>query len=124
MIIKKLFLIFSISLLFSCGQTTMQETYLKKIEDERKSIKIDGMTFNVWPTSKKNFVRVARSETKLNEMFKTPKVTDLLDYQSRYLAEAARKVTGCDVDLEASSMTSRTCLFCTPQFYAKLQCVK
>ena len=92
----------------------------KKFSDNRQRIVVENIVLYVWPTSRENYVRVQRSETEAT--LATPKIVDLLDYQDRFLAEAARKATGCDVDLDASSLTERICLLCTPQYYARLQC--
>lgn len=106
-------------ILTACGGVP-EKSSDKNFSDNRQRIVVENIVLYVWPTSRENYVRVQRSETEA--ALATPKIVDLLDYQDRFLAEAARRATGCDVDLDASSSTERNCLFCTPQYNAKLQC--
>ena len=92
----------------------------KTFKDDRTRVVVNDLVFYVWPSSREDTVRVERSETEA--VWAAPKIDDVLDYQDRYLAEAARVVTGCDVDLNSSTSTERTCILCTPEFYAKLIC--
>ena len=117
---KKLIIALTIPvLLVACGGVPEQSSD-KNFSDSRQRIVVENIVLYVWPTSRENYVRVQRSETEA--ALAAPKIVDLLDYQDRFLAEAARRATGCAVDLDASSLTERTCLLCTPQYFAKLQC--
>ena len=89
-------------------------------EEDKKRVVVNEIVFYVFSTSRKGYVRVQRSETET--VFKSIRTRDILEYQDKFLAQAARIATGCEVDLDASKMTERTCLLCTPQFFAKLNC--
>ena len=112
-------LISTLIILASCVGAP-HEAVDKTFKDDRNRVVVNDLVFYVWPSSRIDTVRVERSETEA--IWATPKIDDVLDYQDRYLAEAARVVTGCDVDLNASKLTERICLLCTPKFYAKLVC--
>ena len=112
-------LISTLIFLSACGGTP-PEVSDKTFKDNRTRVVVNDLVFYVWPTSRKDFVRVERSETEA--VWATPQIDDVLDYQDKFLAEAARIVTGCDIDLNASKSTERTCFLCTPEFYAMLIC--